>query len=788
MRWPLLLIALLAIHAANAIVINEIMYNPDKCSDADCEWVELYNNASFGLDLSNWKIDGKPIDESVGPNSYLIIAKDADAFSLNFDGSCTIVRAAISLTNSEKNISLIDSFGNVADTVFYNSSWGANGNNKTLSLANSVWRESFEDGGTPCAKNFEEHDLEINLEKTDSNEITATITNNGLSDENITLDFYIDSNYSDTQQGFISSFGEADFAFPFENSEIGSHTVTINLTSDFISKTAELNLIIKPLPNADVYAIITIDETSKEYVVRSFPENATTFIGIFVSPHNFNGSEIIFGMFMFGEEFENEVDVSDLISEEIDFGSYDLCAEITDIDNYNDTNLENNFICQQFAIEPESQKRKRIKTFVANENYGLNETLFWTAQIFPLASETVGNLAITLQKRNSQTSYEILKNESLNLTENLILSGNFTIPDGAVEGIYKIRAKFAHESGYFDSQDSGQFWLAGLKDIGPANITLIKYPSALQFGSFGAVFVKFYAGNYDYNKIRLLAYGSPSQVLRDLNHEGLTTSDVANASVAFEIENVRRGQEVYVALPAFTQQNCDANYRDNNYRIRVRAYQPLQAGWTEITTSDIRVPVSGRDVLCISEIKKSSGGNSGRNIVLTKKPKEKAGALELASAPDSASQGELFTAEIKLANNFNAAEYFQVYSYVFEGRELVTEGGWTANSQILKLEPKEGKTISLDNVVKEDAKPGTYTFRARAKFGNLTEDVDKEILVTAESQQEAEAGLGVQSQNLEMPITAAAVWKTSKGGSTNAAAAILIFVLLVVVFALIRSR
>ncbi|MBI2041184.1 MAG: lamin tail domain-containing protein [DPANN group archaeon] len=730
MRWSLLALVLLAIPAANAIVINEIMYNStNQFGSANNEWFEIFNNDSVAYDLAGWSVTDpadsviKGTNFIIEPNNYLIIA-----------------------------------------------------------------RYTSEDGGSPCEQNFPDHEINLSLEQTSTNEITAHLANNGLSDENIEFNFYIDGNLSGSDALELASFDSGDVTFAAENLTVGEHIAFVNVTFSGNSVSAELNFS-NALPNADVYLSISINKDTNEYWIDASPQNATLNAEVFVAPAGLRDAIIIGGEFPF-DEINWGWDTFAMIDGEIDFGAYDLCANILSIGNYNDTNLENNFVCENFTLEPPaSQTRMRIKTFTENENYDLNETVFWSAQLFPLEPGTVGNLTINLQKRNSRDSTELLKIENYNISENIILSSNFTIPEDWIEGIYKVRAKFKYSEKYLDSRDSGQFWLNGLKDIGPANITFIKYPSALQFGSFGAIFVKFYAGNYNYDKIRLLAYGSPSQVLRDLNQEGLTTSDVSDAFVAFEIDGVKRGQEVYAALPAFTQQNCDANYQDKDYRIRVRAYMPAQNGWAEITTSDMSVLISGKDVLCVSEAKKS-GSSSGRNTVLTKKPKEKNNVLEVIRAPDSAGQGSVFTAEVRLTNNLNTAESFEVYSYIFESHEILTEGGWTGNSQLIKLlEPKESKTINLDNVVKENASLGQHTFRIRAKFGKSAEDADSEIEITAGGEQEAEAGLRVLGHGREdIPITSAAVWRTGKGGNMSVAVIIFILVLMVVVLALIKSK
>ena len=45
------------------VVITEVMYNPDRCSDSDCEWVELWNNGSEETNLSGFELDGKKLEK-----------------------------------------------------------------------------------------------------------------------------------------------------------------------------------------------------------------------------------------------------------------------------------------------------------------------------------------------------------------------------------------------------------------------------------------------------------------------------------------------------------------------------------------------------------------------------------------------------------------------------------------------------------------------------------------------------------------------------------------------------
>ena len=68
---------------AGAIVFNEIMYHP---SMPGAQYVELYNaSSSVAFDLSGWQLQGLsytfPPGSLIGPNSYLVLAANAAAFT-----------------------------------------------------------------------------------------------------------------------------------------------------------------------------------------------------------------------------------------------------------------------------------------------------------------------------------------------------------------------------------------------------------------------------------------------------------------------------------------------------------------------------------------------------------------------------------------------------------------------------------------------------------------------------------------------------------------------------------
>ena len=787
MRQLMLILLIFGIHSTYAISINEIAYNPtESFGGSTNEWLELYNNETEAINLTSWQIY-EPANRPIGGDNlilnsddFMIIARNTTRFLEAYNVSCAIANASIRLDNNGEWIALKNSSGTVVANITYTNEF-ANGDNKTLSLAGNSWRESLQAGGTPCAQNFLNHDLEINLEKTYSDEITAHITNNGLSDENVTLDFYTDGNYLDTQNGFVASFGSDNFYFLINDTEIGNHTVLVNASFGAFSETAELNFTIEPLPNADVLMSIDIDTETGEYWISSFPENSSLDAEVFVVPRGMSNSIVVGTLACFAEpdeQCDTAWDFFSMIDDFVDFGSYELCANIFEIRNYNDTDLENNFACANFTIAPEGTK-KRIKTFVTEENYELNDTLYWTAQFFPSAP-AVGDLIITLQKKKSQDSITLFEQNDFALSENVILSRNITIPDDRIEGIYKIRAKFSYSSTYIDSGDSGQFWLAGLKDLGPANFTVLQLPDFVSFGGFKTIFVKFFSGNYNYGKLKFLVYGYPKQVLADTEGQGISASDF-DSNVAIELDNVKRGQEIYLALPAFAKQNCGDDYDANIYKARMRAYD--EAG-KPVATADTNLQFSGKSSFCLGKDSKTSSGGRVGGTTLQQKQKQDGLRLEIINAPNEAELGESFVLKAKIINNLNATKTIEIYSYVFEGQKLVTEGGWTANREIIELKAKETKEIELENLIKEDAALGTYALRVRVKDGNKNIDADSTIKIKEKSEsQTTNVGAGSGTS----PLTGAAVY-VSKASTLNPVLGLFVFLLLVLVLMLIKSK
>ncbi len=144
--------------SADAIVINEIMYDPYG-TEKGKEWIELYNNEAETINLTGWTIDGKAIPETIiQPSEYLIIANNDTKFKEFYPNvNCDVVKVTISLNNAGEFICIKNSSQALIDCVNYSSGWGADGNGKTLERKNpdeeDNWAESISNEGTPGIKN-----------------------------------------------------------------------------------------------------------------------------------------------------------------------------------------------------------------------------------------------------------------------------------------------------------------------------------------------------------------------------------------------------------------------------------------------------------------------------------------------------------------------------------------------------------------------------------------------------------------------------------------------------------
>ena len=138
------------------ILINEVMYDPGQCPDAQCEWIELYNGVDEIIDISQCSLMGKELEGNISANSYKIILRDYENFSYYFKEPENYQEITFSLVNSGKELILNGSeWCNTSfDYTYLTNDKLANNNNLTLERrSDGTWGESLTQGGSPGEEN-----------------------------------------------------------------------------------------------------------------------------------------------------------------------------------------------------------------------------------------------------------------------------------------------------------------------------------------------------------------------------------------------------------------------------------------------------------------------------------------------------------------------------------------------------------------------------------------------------------------------------------------------------------
>ncbi len=154
------------------IVINEIMYDPPESGTDSLEYIELYNNSGFDVEISGWSFsEGVSYTFEEGQmilnDEYLVIAGNASAVSNTYGITGVLQWTSGGLSNGGEDIILINELGVEMDMVDYDDSppWPTepDGNGPSLELIdpnldNSLpesWMGSIEPNpnGTPGAVN-----------------------------------------------------------------------------------------------------------------------------------------------------------------------------------------------------------------------------------------------------------------------------------------------------------------------------------------------------------------------------------------------------------------------------------------------------------------------------------------------------------------------------------------------------------------------------------------------------------------------------------------------------------
>lgn len=156
--------------ADSVITFNEIMYHPTG-DDPRMEWLELYNQMSVNMDISNWRVEGGidfrfPTNTTLNANRYLVIAADPDALRTTSGATNVFGPFSKRLSNSGEILRLRNNSSRLMDEMTYSDEdrWPVSADGSGASLAKkgrfdasspaANWRASVHIGGTPGQINF----------------------------------------------------------------------------------------------------------------------------------------------------------------------------------------------------------------------------------------------------------------------------------------------------------------------------------------------------------------------------------------------------------------------------------------------------------------------------------------------------------------------------------------------------------------------------------------------------------------------------------------------------------
>lgn len=148
----------------SAVVVNEISWMGTQRSSSD-EWLELYNNANYGINLSGWSLKAKDslaiqLEGAIPAKGFYLLERTDDE-TLPSIKADQIFKG--SLNNKGIELDLYDKNGALMDRVDCSAGWfgGNNGTKQTMERINPAeeggtagnWQTSFPEGGTPKEKN-----------------------------------------------------------------------------------------------------------------------------------------------------------------------------------------------------------------------------------------------------------------------------------------------------------------------------------------------------------------------------------------------------------------------------------------------------------------------------------------------------------------------------------------------------------------------------------------------------------------------------------------------------------
>jgi hypothetical protein len=145
-----------------AQIFSEIMFNPEG-TDAKNEWVEVFNDTDLVIDLAEYGLFENSVNHGIShyqgptellPDSYAVIAGNAENLSSKLDSDTALFDSVFTLNNTGEEIKLLDANGSIVTIIRYDSEMGGNGDGNSLNLiAGTSWQPRKPSPGNPALEN-----------------------------------------------------------------------------------------------------------------------------------------------------------------------------------------------------------------------------------------------------------------------------------------------------------------------------------------------------------------------------------------------------------------------------------------------------------------------------------------------------------------------------------------------------------------------------------------------------------------------------------------------------------
>ncbi len=644
------------------VVINEIMYDPNQCSDSYCEWIEIFNPTNKSVNLSDWKLcedellagyvnntgeDNPPIlrnttmilssgqyaiitdggkTNTSGTKVYQYFNVSNDSLALHVDVS-TLCGGGLKNTGETINLSN----GTYTEIVNYNNSAGwpeakdgysLQRINSSQNLSNNLtnWIAFPPSPGKP---NFYENatlelldiltDGEIYVNETTN--ISVKIANRGMKNAtNISVNLYVNNTHNDSKTINVTGINIREIQFNWIFNETGNYTIFAHLKNETIFKNIS---VLPPLQKNATLAMYIEDTILLDIEYTS----------------------------LFKIEIENKSKIE---------GNCSRKDNITV--QYNITNLTGELIKENnFTVEVGCSKWANTGSWKPNQT---------------------GNFTVCGRIINATTSFN-----------NTTVCNNITVIQNPIE--------------------------------------ILSKPESTSFGSLNFVLFKFElnklsAEYFELNNtdLKFVVYTPRSQghyVIRDFDEDIIYSIGGCNSDFSLEVKNVSENFSAYIFLPFYITANCNDYYDEGSYLSKIRMFK-LENGNCSSSSSNrydiskFKVDVNGKNQVLCPTCPKCTSSKKTKS-----KEKSKTLEIEILNLTKTLARNQEFTTRVKLKNNFGKKVLFEIYSYIFDGSNCLT-GNWRVNLKKIKLNKDEERIINLTNKVEKEAKPWYYSFRIRIKL------------------------------------------------------------------------